>query len=418
VSLVPEVSVEVKLRVAVDEGVDPVALEHAVAEQGRRASKELYREALKALDAQATKGGGGARQRLEERWVATTFGRVRIWRYRVRTADGSFHPLDRRLGLSRAEPSPALREAVCDLATRIPYRQVAELTARLTGEAIGHQSTWRILQSEGARIRTEEAELVEAVFELGEVPPDVGLAPELVVVEADGTFLAAQGEEGDRFEIKTGVFYSGKDRAGGRHHRRWKLLNKGCYATTGDQDAFGRGLAARGFHWIGLHRARHVLCVHDGLDEYGQGFADWFPHAVHQIDHFHVAERVWQVSGADTARFERLKHLAFTDPRGLARRLRRRIAGLRQDQATELAGYLEHVAADLHGVERLPRRLRRGRMHIVGSGIVEKHQDLLVKRRMKGRGMRWTRRGADHLLALQGRRFCDRWPTEWGVIAS
>jgi hypothetical protein len=56
-------------------------------------------------------------------------------------------------------------------------------------------------------------------------------------------------------------------------------------------------------------------------------------------------------------------------------------------------------------------------MHVVGSGVVEKHQDLLVKRRMKGKGMRWTRRGADHLLALQARRFCDRWPTSWGVIA-
>jgi len=56
-------------------------------------------------------------------------------------------------------------------------------------------------------------------------------------------------------------------------------------------------------------------------------------------------------------------------------------------------------------------------MRVVGSGVVEKHQDLLVKRRMKGRGMRWTRRGADNLLALQARRFCDRWPTGWGVIS-
>ena len=68
------------------------------------------------------------------------------------------------------------------------------------------------------------------MFELGEAPEDTGLSPELVVVEADGTFLAAQKEEGDRFEVKTGVFYTGKDRAGGRRHRRWKLLNKGCYA--------------------------------------------------------------------------------------------------------------------------------------------------------------------------------------------
>jgi hypothetical protein len=418
VSLVPEVSVVVELRVTVEPGADPVALEQAIAEQGRRGSKELYRQALAALDAQATEASGGARQRLEERWVATTFGRVRIWRYRVKGPEGSFHPLDRALGLSQAEASPALREAVCDLATRVPYRQVAEIAARLTGEAISHQSTWRILQAEGARIRTEEGRLVRSVFELGEAPLDIGLEPELVVVEADGTFLEAQGEEGDRFEVKTGVFYTGKRPSGGRRHRRWRLLNKGCYATTADQDAFGKGLAARGFHWVGLHRARHVLCVHDGLDEYGQGFRDWFPHAVHQIDHFHVAQRLWQLSGADAKVFAGLKALAFSDPRACASTLRRSLR-LRAELAVQVAGYLEGIAEDLHGVDRLPRRLRRGedRMHVVGSGVVEKHQDLLVKRRMKGKGMRWTRKGADNLLALQARRFCDRWPTSWGVIA-
>lgn len=413
----PEVSVVVELRVAVDEEVDSVALEQQVAAEGRRGARELYREALRVLDGLATDASSAARQRIEERWVATTFGRIRIWRYRVKGEDGSFHPLDRALGLSQAEASPALREAVCDLATRLPYRQVAEVTSRLTGEPFSALGAWRIVQCEGARIRTEEGELVASVFELGESPPDEGLAPELVVVEADGTYLAAQREEGDRFEVKTGVFYTGKHRAGGRRHRRWRLLNKGCYATTGDQDSFGKGLAARGFSWVGLHHARHVLCVHDGLDEYGQGFHDWFPAAHHQIDHFHVAERIWEVSGGDEARFAELKRLAFSDPQACASKLRRS-RRIRPELAREAASYLEAVAADLYGVDRLPRRLRRGRMRVVGSGVVEKHQDLLVKRRMKGRGMRWTRLGAEHLLALQARRFCDRWPSRWGVIAS
>jgi hypothetical protein len=51
-------------------------------------------------------------------------------------------------------------------------------------------------------------------------------------------------------------------------------------------------------------------------------------------------------------------------------------------------------------------------------GVVEKHQDLVVGRRMKRRGMRWTKRGADNLLALQARSFCDRLLREWGVIAA
>lgn len=243
-------------------------------------------------------------------------------------------------------------------------------------------------------------------------------APELVVAEGDGTYLVAQREQTDRFEVKTGVLYTGKERAGGRKHRRWRLLDKACFATTQDADAFGRGLAACGFWWVGLHKARHILVAHDGLDQYGETFRSYFPGAVHQIDHFHVGQRLWEISGADPARYERLRRRAFADPLGLVRSLRRGVWAVPPEKALEVAGYLEGVAPHLYGVDRLPRRLRRGRMRVVGTGVVEKHQDLLVGRRMKGRGMRWTRRGAEAQLALQGRRFCDRWPTRWGVVDS
>lgn len=412
----PEVSVVVELRVELESDLDPVALERAILDEGRRAGRELYGEVLRVLD-RSLSARAGAKQRLEPRWIATLAGRIRVWRYRVRAPKGSSHPLDRAMQLGSAEASPALRECVCDLAMRLPYRQVAELVSRHTGEPFSAQSAWRVLQAEGARVRTEEGRLVESIFSLGEAPPEAR-APELVVVEADGTYLASQREQTDRFEVKTGVFYTGKAPAGGRRQRRFRLLDKGCYATTADADRFGQGLAAAGFAQVGLHRARHVLFVHDGLDEYGETLRGWLPGAIHQVDHFHVAERVFQISGADPSRFARLRARAFTDPRGLARSLRRGAFGVDPERARVTAGYLDAVAQDLWGIQRLPRRLRRGRMHIVGSGVVEKHQDLLVKRRMKGWGMRWTHRGAEHLLALQARRFCNRWPTRWGVIAS
>lgn len=37
------------------------------------------------------------------------------------------------LGQDAKEASPGLREAVCDLALRLPYRQAAEVVTRLTG---------------------------------------------------------------------------------------------------------------------------------------------------------------------------------------------------------------------------------------------------------------------------------------------
>jgi len=416
VSHVPEVSVVVQLRVEVDERTDPISFERAVLAEAQRAGRQLYREAVASLD-RGLAAQAGSRQRLEPRWVATLVGRVRISRWRVKADGRTYHPLDRAIGLGRNEASAGLRETICDLALRLPYRQVAEVASRLTGEPLSHQGAWRVLQAEGIRVRDEESALVASVFDLGEAPPHVP-APELVVVEADGTYLRAQREPSTRFEVKTGVFYTAKEPAGGRRHRRFRLLDKGCYATTADADRFGRGLAARGFAWVGLHRARHVLCVHDGLDDYGQTFRDWFPRAVHQIDHFHLAERLWHACGADPARFARLRVIAFSDPVGLARDVGRRFPGLDPEHRAELASYLRTVAPDLHGIDRLPEGLRRGPMRIVGSGVVEKHQDLLVGRRMKGRGMRWTRRGADNLLALQARRLSDRWPSAWGVVAA
>jgi hypothetical protein len=232
-----------------------------------------------------------------------------------------------------------------------------------------------VVQGEGGRIRTEEGDLVASVFELGELPPEGAPAPELVVVEADGTLhptsppngkrgTASRSRPGCSTPARTGPEEAGT--AGG------SSSTNGCYATTGDADAFGKALAARGFAWVGLHRARWVLAVHDGLDEYGQGFRDWFPRAHHQIDHFHVAERLWEVSGADRDLFEALRDLAFSDPRACARKLRRSLR-VRRDLASEVASYLERVARDLYGADRLPRHLRRGRMRVVGSGVVEKH---------------------------------------------
>ena len=413
----PTVTVAVELQVEVDERPDPLALERAVAAEGRRAARVLFGKVVEALDEKAVKESGGARQRVEPRWVATIFGRMRVWRYRVKRDGASLHPLDDALGLAQSEPSPGLRETICSLALRLPYRQAAEVATRLTGDDVSHLSAWRVLQAEGARVRAEHGALVESVFELGELPPDAP-SPELVVVEADGTYIKAQREDHDRFEVKTGVFYSGKTPAGGRKHRRWRLVDKGCYATTADADDFGKGLAAQGFFKVGLHHAGHVLCAHDGLDEFGETFRDWFPGAIHQVDHFHVSERIWWVTGADEKRHARYKKMAFDDPYGFATKLRRGRLLVEHDKALELAHYIEGVAPHLFGCNQLPRNLRRGRMRVVGTGVVEKHQDLVVGRRMKRRGMRWSRRGADNLLALQARRVSDQWPHRWGVVAA
>jgi hypothetical protein len=142
----PEVRAQVKLRVTVRAGQDPTALERAIADEGRRAARELYLRVVSAEDERAVTACGGTRQRRESRWVATLFGRVRIFRYRVKLGSESFHPLDRDLDLGRGETSQAIRRLVIELANRLSYRDVAKVVSELTGEPFAYQHVNRLVR--------------------------------------------------------------------------------------------------------------------------------------------------------------------------------------------------------------------------------------------------------------------------------
>jgi hypothetical protein len=166
------VGIGVQIEVEVDQGSDASSIEQAIAAEGRRAARELYRKVVDVLDAEITTASGGARQRREPRWVATLFGRVRILRYRVRSggvaprpngarpgrsrASGSIRggrkshtPLDLRLGLTRGEASPALRELVRELSSVLPDRKITHVVRWVTGESLSRQGVGRILEMDG-----------------------------------------------------------------------------------------------------------------------------------------------------------------------------------------------------------------------------------------------------------------------------
>jgi hypothetical protein len=142
-----EVTAQVELRVRVQPGDDPTALERAIAAEGRRAARQLYLRVLSEVEEQAVSASRGTRQRREVRWVATLFGRIRILRYRVQLASESFHPLDDMLDLRRGEASRAVHRLVVELSERLTYRDVARVLTELTGEPFTYQHVSRIVRN-------------------------------------------------------------------------------------------------------------------------------------------------------------------------------------------------------------------------------------------------------------------------------
>ena len=63
-----------------------------------------------------------------------------------------------------------------------------------------------------------------------------------------------------------------------------------------------------------------------------------------------------------------------------------------------LEEFKQYVETNLQGMIYQPNRIH-------GSGVIEKMAELIVKKRMKRQGMRWTKEGANNILALRAEFF-------------
>ncbi len=84
------------------------------------------------------------------------------------------------------------------------------------------------------------------------------------------------------------------------------------------------------------------------------------------------------------------------------------------EKLDDLLGYLEENWDGIYGSRGLRERIGAREVLVVGSGGVEKNIDLILCRRFKGRGMSWSRTGAQNLLKLRLLRYERRdWRAYW-----
>lgn len=73
------------------------------------------------------------------------------------------------------------------------------------------------------------------------------------------------------------------------------------------------------------------------------------------------------------------------------------------ERVAKLETYLRANQGGFYGARRLREQLslQAKLVAVEDSGAIEKQMDLVVGRRFKGQGMRWTRRGANRLLKVR-----------------
>jgi hypothetical protein len=413
-------TVEITVSVSIgQDGMSMQELEDAVGVAVEEAGRDLLRRACHALEDSwlerrpALNGGAGqtALRRSKRRSLdlLTRFGWIRLSRWQMRDAQGRYHqPLDSLLGLQpRQHASPWITAQAVALATRLPYRQATQLLSGFVGQPLDHRSLYAWVRSAGAELVAEEDKEQEAVFVQGELPPRDPQSREIVLAEVDGTFLPAQREQAPEFEVRLGLLTSGKalESLSAKHHR-YRLLERVRYAGVETAQNFGERFFLRGEAHLGLSHARHLLLVGDGAEwiEVLAGQKRW--QAIYQLDWWHLIHAFHRTFPAHPQLVEELKQALYRGEGNRVVQLVRTARATGTGDQQRVVTLLKYVRTNEHGFYGA-RSLRpflsdQGRLVCVeGSGAVEKQMDLVVARRFKKQGMRWSRRGANWLLKLR-----------------
>ena len=85
--------------------------------------------------------------------------------------------------------------------------------------------------------------------------------------------------------------------------------------------------------------------------------------------------------------------------------------------------YRRHAPSDsgvvqyfINNRERMDYAAYRAENLMVGSGIVEATNKLLVTQRLKGSGMTWSMSGGEAILSLRALVMSDRFETAWKIL--
>jgi hypothetical protein len=375
--------------------------EEEVIERHRRRVLEELRGKLEQMDRRAweelLKTGLYVDKGYVRRKVQTSVGAVwvRAKRLKRRSVAGSVYGLFGVCGLGQV--SERAKEHCVQVAVGQSYERSRETLRRLSGMEMSRMGIWKVVQEKGLQERQRVEEQRRKVFELGEIPRAEKRMKKAVVVQVDGTLIGTRerteieevrGKR--RMEVKLGVAYTGTQLVS-RNRRR--TIERMVYSEVGPAEAFGE-------RWYGeclkhgIEPETHVHLMGDGAGWIRNLQGAVFPGSRYTLDAYHLQRAAREV--LTERQYQHFRSLVFGNRAADALRYIRHLQPSDRDHRQELQDFSDYLERNLDGI----RYHDKGP---IGSGVVEKAADIVVGRRMKRRGMSWSREGANNLLALRNR---------------
>jgi hypothetical protein len=312
------------------------------------------------------------------------------------------------------------------LGTEIPsYRRAAQNFAELTKVGVSKSRLGDLVTTYGGKIVAQQAAEAEAtvkapakdeVITVRQIPqPD----SDVMAVSMDGAMVNIRGEGWK--EVKT-VSISAVETITDEDTDQIevRLVQHSYRSGLWEAKEFAKQQWAEGCR-RGLERAQQIVSVNDGaLWIWIIVQMCWAP-CVEILDWWHVVEKLWEVAAAlfdedeaATARWmDRQKSHLYNS------QLRQVIRAIRQlcprgqtlpDKVRLGVGYL------FNHRWRMRYKQFRETGYPIGSGTVESACKLVMQERMKQAGMRWSRDGAQAMLALRSTLLSEHWDEVWATL--
>jgi hypothetical protein len=168
-------------------------------------------------------------------------------------------------------------------------------------------------------------------------------------------------------------------------------------------------------HWAeacrrGVDRAQTVVCVSDGAAWIWEMVFQCFAVRVEILDWWHAVQRLWTIAQHHFAATPAQAAVSPCSKRPWPRSRFRQIAAGAGALSQNVSPTIRQADRYLfHNRRRIDYAAFRHSGYPIGSGTIESACKVVVQQRMKQAGMRWSRDGAQAMLALRGLLLSQRW---------
>jgi len=330
-----------------------------------------------------------------------------------------FPPLDEALRLGEHGWSPATLEKALQLGVEVAsYERAVELFRSFTHLPLSKSTLHRLTVAYGqAVVKTLEAEAQAMVavpkkehkVEWRTVPEP---ASPMMNVSSDGVLIHII-DEGWK-EVKIAAISAVTKQVDAATGESTVVLSQHSYrAGLWEAPKFAHHLWAESCR-RGLEKAKQVVSVNDGAPWIWAIVFMCFARCIQILDWWHAVERLWTIAnlafvgdraGATVWVKQQKELLAQSNLRQVLRNTRTLFP-----RKQPLPAAVAHAAIYFcHNRNRMFYQEFRQADCPIGSGTVESACKLVVQQRMKQSGMRWSRPGAQAMLALRSVLLSQRW---------